>query len=436
MLKLLITLMAMALLSSAWTECVLGLCAAMSLVLVFSADFSSSKMGYGCEIDLLSSSLILLSIWIGYLSILASTYIKLTHNKKSPFIFLVLVLTMMLCVTFSVSNYMGFYVGFEASLIPVFFVILGWGYQPERAQAGIYMLLYTVSASMPLLVSILLMSPENSYMHKMYGQSSTIISLCMVGAFLVKFPMYSVHLWLPKAHVEAPVAGSMLLAGVLLKLGGYGMVRMAPLCSAWSSFSAYLIPLSMWGSIRLALMCLRTVDIKSLIAYSSVVHMSGCLCSLIILNESGLTGALYLMIGHGLCSSALFYLAQVVYSRTKSRSMFINKGLFNLMPLMGIWWFGLLAMNMAAPPSLNLLAEVWIMISLVSWSNMLLLMLGLMAFFSAAYSVYVYSLSQHGNYLFGTRSFNSGIILEFLVLGLHFIPLNLLILKSSVLICF
>jgi NADH-ubiquinone oxidoreductase chain 4 len=150
------------------------------------------------------------------------------------FLFIVIFLVVMLYCTFGRVSLLSFYVFFESRLIPTLFLILGWGYQPERVQAGIYLLFYTLLASLPLLVGILfiynnLCSLCLFLLWSGSGFSGGLFYVCMIFAFLVRIPIFMVHLWLPRAHVEAPVSGSMILAGVLLKLGGYGLISVFPL---------------------------------------------------------------------------------------------------------------------------------------------------------------------------------------------------------------
>lgn len=170
------------------------------------------------------------------------------------------------------------------------------------------------------------------------------------------------------------------------------------------------------------------MDIKLLIAISSVVHMRMCICRIIILSELGVKGALIIMVGHGLCSSGLFYLANVVYERTSRRRLLISKGLLNLIPRMCLWWFLLIRRNMAAPPSLNLAREVLMLICLICWDYRLLIRVGLISFFSVAYGLYLFSLRQHGSFTESNRFMNSGYMVEFLVRLLHWLPVNLIVL--------
>nr|YP_010946942.1 NADH dehydrogenase subunit 4 [Sigmella digitalis]WGO57699.1 NADH dehydrogenase subunit 4 [Sigmella digitalis] len=392
---------------------------------------------FGC--DYISYGLILLSMWICVLMIMASESIYYSGYYSSFFLLVVLFLLIMLCCTFGSLSLFSFYLFFEGSLIPTLFLILGWGYQPERLQAGIYLLFYTLLASLPMLLCIM-------YLYECWGflifpmmnvlfDCNIILYVGMISAFLVKMPMFMVHLWLPSAHVEAPVSGSMILAGVLLKLGGYGLLRVyLLLLQTGMLFNYILVSVGLVGGMLVSLICLRQTDLKSLVAYSSVAHMGIVMGGLMTMFYWGFCGSYTLMIAHGLCSSGLFCLVNISYERLGSRSLLINKGLMNFMPSMSMWWFLLSACNMAAPPSLNLLGEISLLNSLVGWSYLTMIVLVLLSFFSSAYTLYLFSYSQHGSVYSGIYSCSLGCVREFLLLFLHWFPLNYLILSSELVV--
>nr|AZF98992.1 NADH dehydrogenase subunit 4 [Chinolyda flagellicornis] len=396
--------------------------------------YEYKKLSYFMGLDMISFWLIMLTMLIISLMFMASEGLFKSKYYLMMFSFIVMLLLLLLYLTFSSINLFLFYIYFESSLIPTLILILGWGYQPERINAGMYLLFYTLFMSFPLLLSILyIYNYCNSFMFiylmNIYNKNS-LFYLFMLFAFLVKMPMFLAHLWLPKAHVEAPISGSMILAGIMLKLGGYGMMRIMNMISI--NFNFIWMSVSLIGGFVVSMMCLRQVDMKSLIAYSSVVHMGMILGGMMTLLSWGFNGAYILMIGHGLSSSGLFCLANLIYDRLSSRSLLINKGLMNLMPSMSLWWFLMCSSSMASPPSLNLMGEIILLSSIISWSWMSTFMLMLMSFFSTSYTLYLYSYSQHGNFYSGIYSYSQGYIREYLLLIMHWFPLNFLILKSEI----
>nr|APX40650.1 NADH dehydrogenase subunit 4 [Crioceris asparagi] len=387
---------------------------------------------FGC--DYLSYYLVLLSFWICALMLMASEKLFKESNYYKMFLFMIIFLMISLFFTFVSLNFFVFYLFFEVSLIPVLFLIIGWGYQPERLEAGLYLLFYTLLMSLPMMIAIFYYYNSNYSLifYLMTGDMNLYMYLCINMVFFCKIPMFFIHLWLPKAHVEAPVAGSMILAGVMLKLGGYGLMRLLPLfMSLTLNIGFIFIVISLVGGMFVSLICLRQSDIKSLIAYSSVAHMGLVVAGLMTMSLWGYYGSLMMMIAHGLCSSGLFCLANIVYERLLTRSLYLSKGLLNIFPSLSFWWFMLLIGNMAAPVTLNLFSEIMLINSLVFFNSLTIIFLSLLSFFSAVYSLYLYSFSQHGTFNKGIYSIYQGFYREYLLLFMHWLPLNLLFLKSA-----
>nr|YP_009776993.1 NADH dehydrogenase subunit 4 [Benthosema pterotum]QJA27728.1 NADH dehydrogenase subunit 4 [Benthosema pterotum] len=394
--------------------------------------------------DPLSTPLLILSCWLLPLMILASQNHMATEplNRQRVYISLLTSLQFFLILAFGATDILMFYIMFEATLIPTLILITRWGNQAERLNAGTYFLFYTLAGSLPLLVALLLLQNEAgtlSLLTLQYGKPLLLTSWsnkvwwagCLI-AFLVKMPLYGIHLWLPKAHVEAPIAGSMVLAAVLLKLGGYGMMRMMLLLDPLSKELAYpFLALALWGVIMAGSICLRQTDLKSLIAYSSVSHMGLVAGGILIQTPWGFTGALILMIAHGLASSALFCLANTSYERTHSRTMVLSRGLQTILPLMATWWFiGTLA-NLALPPLPNLMGELMIITSLFNWSPWTLILAGTGTLITAGYSLYMFLMTQRGPTPAHILTIDPSHTREHLLMALHLIPLLLLIAKPE-----
>nr|YP_010835880.1 NADH dehydrogenase subunit 4 [Onukindia connexa]WGC89399.1 NADH dehydrogenase subunit 4 [Onukindia connexa] len=387
------------------------------------------NISYFFGMDSLSYGLILLTFMIGFLMIKSSNNVQYSFSNKL-FLLVNLFLIMCLFIIFCVMSIFMMYLFFEFSLIPLMILILGWGYQPERLVSGLYLFFYTLFASLPLfliLMNIYLIYNTMFFDLINYSYLSLIVYFFMIFAFMVKLPVFMLHFWLPKAHVQAPVSGSMILAGILLKVGGYGMIRFMFMCELSFKYYSYILySLCMIGALMVSMICLIQGDVKCLIAYSSVAHMSMCLMSMLTMFKIGIIGSYLMMISHGLCSSGLFCLANMMYERLKSRSFYINKGLICLMPNLSLMMFLLCSFNMSCPPSINFLSEVFIMMSMIGFWSSSIYYLFILSFLSACFSFYLFSFTYHGQY-FMMYSYMMNSVREYLLLIIHLIPMFLLL---------
>nr|YP_010282325.1 NADH dehydrogenase subunit 4 [Camponotus japonicus]UHM24988.1 NADH dehydrogenase subunit 4 [Camponotus japonicus] len=405
----------------------------MSLIFLFKFMFKDMiwiGVGYFWKFDFYSFFLILLSMWVLGLMLMVIQLQKEILMKLVVFMVMGLILIML----FSLSNLLMFYLIFELSLIPTFIIIIYWGYNLERLSASFYLLMYTMFISLPLLGYIMklykIMQTFEMELLKMnnYINLSVIDYLVLFMAFLIKMPIFLFHLWLPKAHVEAPVYGSMVLAGVLLKLGSYGLLRFIEIFYLSSlNYSYIFISIGVVGAIYISLVCLIQIDMKSLVAYSSVVHMNMMLCCLYTMMKLGFISSYILMISHGLCSSGLFYMVNLYYERSLSRLMFFNKGMLSIYPSLSLWWMIFCAMNFSFPLSLNFISEVFLLSVIVSLDLVLMFYLVVICFFNSAYSLYLYAYVQHGMIYMESKKLYLIYLKDYMILILHFVPLIMLL---------
>ena len=352
---------------------------------------------------------------------------KYSGNFFTIFTGLILLILVFLALRFRTSNLLIFYIAFERTLIPIFIMIMGWGYQPERSVASYFLLFYTLTASLPILLVILWINHTQiglDFVHISTGHSLRyLVFWGLIIAFLVKLPVYIGHLWLPKAHVEAPVAGSIILAGVLLKLGGYGFIRVTPFIEyTLRDFSSLLVSLGLVGGVLASFICIRQTDCKSLVAYSSVAHIALVLVGISLNSWLGVGGAVIIIVAHGLCSSGLFSLVGMIYERISTRRITLIRGLVGIAPLMVLWWFIFVIRNIAAPPTPNLAGEVFIFMSSLSWLGATSLFVGLLSFMAGAYNLFLFVAVQHGRSSLGLKSFSDRRFREHLVLVSHIGP--------------
>jgi NADH-quinone oxidoreductase subunit M len=330
---------------------------------------------YTLGIDGISILLIVLTALITPACVLCS-WTAITQRVKEFMICVLLMETSMIGV-FCSLDFILFYVFWEAMLIPMYLMIAVWG-GPRRDYASLKFFIYTLFGSVFLLVAIIALYLVNGTfsipeaMFKNYHYNFQIwVFLAFAIAFAIKVPMFPFHTWLPAAHTEAPTAGSVLLASVLLKMGTYGFLRFClPITPAASVFFApYVVALSVIAIVYGGFVCLSQTDMKKLIAYSSVAHMGFVTLGIFTFSRFGFEGAMLQMINHGITTGALFLSVGIVYERTHSREIYDNAGLGRIMPVY-VGFFGLFAISsFGFPGTNNFIGELYVLVSSFAWNR-------------------------------------------------------------------
>lgn len=321
------------------------------------------------------------------------------------FVGCLLFIEVFLILTFSVLDLFLFYIFFESVLIPMFILIGFWGARERKIRAAYYFFLYTLAGSLLMLFGILyiyILTGTTDFevlLNTQFTQNQQLkLWACFFIPFAVKIPMFPFHIWLPEAHVEAPTVGSMILASLLLKLGGYGFLRFTlplfPLASQY--YNPLVSTLALLSIVYASLVTIRQIDLKRIIAYSSIAHMNLIVLGLFSYTQQGIDGAIYLMIAHGVVSTGLFFCVGVLYDRHHTRLLQYYGGLAQTMPIFATLFFVFTLANMGFPATANFIGELLIFVGLFESNSMIMVLAGTGIVFSAVYSIWLYNRLMFG----------------------------------------
>lgn len=326
-------------------------------------------------------------------------------NLSRIYVFLNFLLWVFSLMVFRTRRFFYFFVFFEFSIVPMFLIIISWGSQPERLRASLYFFVYTIIGGVPLLVAILrlkyLVESFNFFLlrfNSMGGGRGLLLfflSLYWVLAFMIKMPIYGLHFWLPMAHVEAPVGGSMSLAGVLIKMGSYGLYRLR-----FIGFSYHFIEVGSFywvlgGKLILGVFIFRCIDLKRVVAYSSIIHMSLTLLVLFRFSYTSFLGFLLLLISHALIRRGLFYFIGHLYCLTRRRRVMAKRG-YNFFNLSVLYLFFFLIFNMSFPPFSSFLSELFLVRSVLIFHYFSFFFLFISFILVGFFKMYMFRVISHG----------------------------------------
>ena len=358
--------------------------------------FNDFNFYYHIGIDGISLFMVILSTFLTPLCILASW--ESIKKRVKEYMIAFLILETVMIGMFSSVDILLFYIFFEAVLIPMYLIIGIWG-GDRRIYASFKFFLYTLLGSVLMLIAIIAiyrltnsMSIEDLQGNYFPKNVQMYLWLAFFASFAVKIPMWPFHTWLPDAHVEAPTAGSVILAGVLLKMGGYGFIRfsLGMLPEASEYFSPLVMTLSIVAVVYTSLVALAQTDIKKLIAYSSVAHMGLVTIGIFIVNAQGLEGAMIQMISHGVVSGALFLCVGVIYDRMHTRDINFYGGLVNRMPIYATVFMIFMLGSVGLPGTSGFIGEFLVIVGAFKYSSIVVIGSATGIVLSAVYMLYLY----------------------------------------------
>lgn len=409
------------------------------LIKNFKLNNLSYSIGFG--LDGLSLNFIILTLVL--FSLIFLTCWKQNFKYLKEYCYCLFSLEFFLLAVFSSLDIFTFFFMFESVLIPMFLIIGIWGSLNRKIYASLLFFLFTLGGSLCLLFVLLLLYYDFGTFNfsllskiEISDKKQLLMWILTFISLSVKVPMIPFHLWLPEAHVEAPSSGSVILAGVLLKLGGYGILRILLPIFPYGSF--YYLPLiyvlSVISVIYASLTAIRQLDLKRIVAYSSVAHMNLVILGLFSNTIEGLCGATFLMLGHGIVSGLLFFLIGFLYDRYGSRLLAYYGGLVKIMPIFAFFFLISCLANLGLPGTCNFIGEILLFISILNKNKFIFFLILSSVVLSAVYSLYLYTRLMNGNITYYLKTYSDLVFYEYLIsLILTFIMLYLGLMPNFVL---
>lgn len=368
--------------------------------------FNFVNINYSVTLDSLSFFFVLLTVFLLLICVIISWN---AIFYKHTYFFLMLLLTQIFIINFFlVTDLFLFFLFFECILLPMYLLIGVWGSNLRKIYASYQFFFFTFFGSIFMFLSILSIylvygttdfTLIQIYAVKLTGIIKLLVCSFFLIAFLIKIPVVPFHFWLPEAHVEAPTSGSVILAGLLLKLGAYGLIRF--LIPVFNDIIVFLNPIlvtvCIYSIIYVSFIILRQLDLKRIIAYSSIVHMNFILLGLIILNKNTIIGGIFLLISHGIVSSALFICIGFLYERYHTRVLLYYKGICIVMPLYTLFFFIFILANASLPGTSNFVGEFLVILGIFEFNKFLVFFLLLGLFYSALINFWLYNKMMFGD---------------------------------------
>ena len=379
-------------------------CKASILSEEFTIFFFNSNYSYALYLDSLSLFFIVLTTFLTTIVLLLGS-MNVKYRLKEYF-FYFFILQFLIINFFLVRNLFFFYIFFEAVLIPMFLIIIIWGSRKRKIHASFVFFFFTFVGSLFMLLGMFWLLITFDTLDIIYIKNSIwiniedqkILWLLFFVAFAVKVPIFPFHTWLPEAHVEAPTGGSIMLAGILLKLGLYGIIRV--LISIFPYGSIFYSPLvwtiSFISVIYISLIIMQQIDLKKIIAYSSIAHMNFAILGIFVFNDYGLQGAIFTMLSHGLISSMLFFCIGILYDRYGERNLLYYSNIVQIMPQFSFVFFFAMVANMGIPGMSSFIGEFLLLLSFSYKSYILMIILSLSLFLTTIYCIWLYNRVSFG----------------------------------------